>query len=106
MTSSGSIGAALMTPLPGRELARAARDQRRRDARRAATGPSSPSRRANSSSAALRPSAVGVLGDDREPGLDDVGERDVVEADERDVVLQAEVVERAHGADRDEVLAR
>ena len=69
-------------------------------------GPVKPSRREKSSSAALRPSAGGVLGDDREPRLDHVGQGDVVEADVRDLALQPEVVDGADGVDGDEVLAR
>ena len=44
------------------------------------------------------------LGNDAQPRLDDDSHVDVVEADERHIAVQAEVVERLHGADRDGVL--
>ena len=67
-------------------------------------GPTSPSRRANSSSAAARPICDGMLGDDGQARPHDVGQGHVVEAHERDVVLGAEIVQRAHRPDRHEVL--
>ena len=110
MTSSAAIASAVAPRgahgrSPGGQLARAARDQRRGCTTRR-DGPAKPSRREKSSSAARAPERRRVLRDDGEPGLDDVGERDVVEADVRDRALEPEVVDGADGLDGDEVLAR
>ena len=47
-----------------------------------------------------------MLRNDRDAGLDDVGELDVVEADKGDRLVQFEVVQRLRGADGDDVLGR
>jgi hypothetical protein len=47
-----------------------------------------------------------ILGHDAEARVEGIGQQDVVEADHRQLVLEAERVDRAHGADRDQVLAR
>ena len=64
-----------------------------------------PASRANSSSPARRPSAYGSWATTVMPGLDEVAEHDVVESDERDLALQAELAQRPDRADRDQVLA-
>jgi len=47
-----------------------------------------------------------VLGDDRDPGIEEVRQQNVVEADQGDLVMQAESPQRAAGADRQQVLCR
>ena len=68
----------------GPQLAGAADDERPGRARPPALGPSKPSSRANSSSAARRPRRRRILRQHRQPRGDDVAEHDIVEADERD----------------------
>ena len=60
--------------------------------------------RSRSSSPASRPSSTGRWGTTLSPGSMTIGHVDVVEADEGDVAVQAEVVEGLDGADRDGVL--
>ena len=49
---------------------------------------------------------IGVLGDDREGRLEQVGEQEVVETHQRDAVLQLALPQGPHHSDSDEVLAR
>ena len=46
-----------------------------------------------------------VLSDDSDPRLEEIRQQDVVEADQRDALVQLELAERAKGADRHQVLA-
>ena len=91
--------------LRARQLAGAARDERRRED----DLPRRPVGAVEAREEQLRrraPEPGRVLGEDGQPRLDDVAEHDVVEADERDRAREPEVVQRPHGVDRDEVLAR
>src|SRR6202795_3953001 len=47
----------------------------------------------------------GALGDDRNPGVEHVGEQDVVEADEGDLVMESEPPKCSEDADAEQVLS-
>ena len=86
------------------DLARPARDQLHRDdvvhRRRRVAVESSEQKVGRRPADRLR-----ILGDDRDRRVEDVGERDVVEADQRDPAFEPGAPERPDAADREEVLA-